>query len=87
MADLDDLFGATLSELATAPHGSFSGHHQLTEAILRRLNEKGLSLEQCADRRIMNRSIATLRRYAREFDLSFPDYVPVKQRPKKGAAA
>lgn len=58
----------------------------LTEALLRRLHEKGLTLEQCADRRIMNRAPATLKAYARRFDLAFPDYVPRKRRPKKGAA-
>lgn len=50
-----------------------------------RLKEKGLTLKQCADRRIMNRSLRTLQAHAREFDLAFPDYVPRKLKPKKAA--
>jgi hypothetical protein len=76
----------TLSEIAEGPHGHVSNHHALTEALLRRLNEKGLTLEQCADRRLMDRSLRTLQAYAREFELSFPDYTPLKLRPKKSAA-
>jgi hypothetical protein len=43
-----DLFGSTLSEIAEGPR--VGGFHGLTEALMRRLCEKGLTLEQLADR-------------------------------------
>lgn len=76
----DDLFGAVLSDIANGPSGA---RDNLTEALLRRLHEKGLTLAQCADKRIMKRSVGTLQKYARQFDLAFPDYIPQKLRPKK----
>lgn len=74
MADTLDLFRDTLTEIASGPHQ----RPRLVEDLLRRLNEKGLTLEQCADAKIMDRSVRTLKRYAREFDLTFPDYTPRK---------
>ena len=80
MAD-PDLFGSTLTDIANGPRvGSFGA---LTEALMRRFAEKGLTLAQLADRRMMNRSLRTLQQHAREFEISFPDYVPMKLRPKK----
>lgn len=81
-----DLLGATLSEIAEASHGK-TDHYAMTKALLCRLQEKGLTLEQCAARQIMNRSLRTLKAYVREFDLAFPDYVPRKLQMKKPMAA
>lgn len=49
---------------------------------MRRLSANGLTLEQCADRRVMNRSIRTLQMYCRRFQIAFADYVPVSMRKK-----
>lgn len=84
MSDTMELFGSTLNEIANGPR--VTGHLELTEALMRRLAEKGLSLEQLSDRRMMKRSLSTLQKYAHQFDLSFPDYVPMKLRPKKDKA-
>lgn len=81
MDNVQNLFGSALSEIANGPRVTEYGG--LTEALIRRLHEKGLTIEQCADRRVMNRSVATLERYARKFELAFPDYVPMALRPKK----
>ena len=74
-----DLIGSVLNDMAAGP--MISDHAALTGALLKRLGEKGLTLAQCADRRIMNRSLRTLEAYAREFKLTFPDYVPMELRP------
>lgn len=77
-----DLFGATLNEIADGPR--ISGQHAaLTEALMRRLAEKGATLEHLASRRMMNRSLRTLKEHARTYEIAFPDYVPMKLRPKK----
>lgn len=71
-----------MTEAADAPHGLVRNHADLTEFLFRRLHEKGLTIAQCADRRVMNRARSTLERYARQFDLAFPDYVPMRLRQK-----
>jgi hypothetical protein len=76
------LLGEVLTDIASGP--SVSGHVELTKALMTRFAEKGLTLAQIADRRMMNRSQATLERYARQFGLQFPDYIPQALRPKKG---
>jgi hypothetical protein len=86
MTDPALLFGETLSEVAEAPYGLVRNRADLTELLFRRLHEKGLTIAQCADRRVMNRAVSTLQGYARKFDLAFPDYVPMKLRPKSGSA-
>lgn len=80
MADTLDLF-EVLGDIANGPR--LGGFAATTEALMRRFSEKGFTLAQLADRRMMNRSIRTLQEHAREFDLTFPDYVPMKLRPKK----
>ncbi len=52
----------------------------LTEALLRQLAAQGLTLEQCADKRVMCRSATTLKRHARKFGIVFSDYAPRKMR-------
>lgn len=73
-----DLFGSVLSDIANGP--KITGHADLTGALMRRLAEKGLSLEQLTDNRVMKRSRATLEARAREFGIAFPDYVPMEMR-------
>jgi Fe-S oxidoreductase len=70
--------GETLTEIANGPH--IGGHAGVTEALMRRLCEKGLPLSHLADPRMMKRSLSTLQAYAREYELAFPDYVPMSLR-------
>lgn len=79
MADVLDLFNTALTDIANGPHN----RPRLAEDLLTRLHGNGLTLEQCADKRVMNRSLDTLKGYARKLKLSFPDYVPMELRPKK----
>ncbi len=53
----------------------------VTEALMRRLHEKGATLEHLSGTRVMRRSVSTLRAHARKFGLAFPDYVPLAMRP------
>lgn len=57
-----------------------TSHATTTRALLTMLRDQGLTLEQCAGPKIMGRKIATLKRWARRFDIAFPDYQP---KPKK----
>lgn len=77
-ADTLDIFKGTLNEIASGPRvSSFQG---LTKDLLRRLSEKGLTLEQCADRKMLNRSVSTLQAHCRAFGIRFPDYTPSNMR-------
>lgn len=80
MSETLSLFGDTLNEIANGPH--VGGFGAVTEALMRRLAEKGLTLEHLSSRQMMNRSIRTLEAHAREFALAFPDYVPMELRKK-----
>lgn len=80
-----DLFGSALSDIASGPHVSTQGG--LTKALMGRLNENGLTIEQLSGPKIMKRSPATLKRHAREFGLVFADYIPRDLRPKRIPAA
>lgn len=80
MAETLELFSEVVNAAANGPHmGSYG---QITKALMERFAEKGLTLMQLSDRRMMNRSIATLEAHARKFGLSFPDYVPNALRRK-----
>lgn len=74
MSDTLDMFASAVNDLANGP--KISSFHELTEGLLRRLAEKGLTLEQCSDRKMMNRSIRTLKQHCRDYEISFPDYTP-----------
>lgn len=83
MADTLDMFvaaGETLTDMANGPH--IGGHSGITEALMRRFCEKGLPLSHLADSRMMKRSLATLQAHAREYELAFPDYVPMSLRKR-----
>lgn len=53
-----------------------TAHSRTTEALLIRLRDQGLTLEQCAAPKIMNRKLRTLKNWCRRFQISFPDYTP-----------
>lgn len=73
-----DMFAGVVKEIAAGPR--VSSFQNLTADLLRRLSEKGLTLEQCADRRLLNRSISTLEGHCREYGIRFPDYTPSNMR-------
>jgi hypothetical protein len=79
MAETLELFGTALAEIADGPHVG-SSHASLTEALMRRLAEKGATLDHLCDRKMMKRSRATLEARARQFGIAFPDYVPMALR-------
>ena len=76
----NDMFTEAVNDLANGPH--MSSFMTMTGALLRRLSEKGLTLEQCTDRKMLNRSRRTLEAHCRQFEIAFPDYTPVSMRPK-----
>jgi hypothetical protein len=73
-----DMFAGVINEMANGPR--VSSFHGLTKDLLRRLSEKGLTLEQCASRKMLNRSVGTLQSRCREFGIRFPDYTPANMR-------
>jgi len=75
-----DMFAEAMKDVADGPH--LSSFMNMTGALLRRLSEKGLTLEQCTERKMLNRSRRTLEAHCRQFEISFPDYTPVSMRPK-----
>lgn len=78
MVETMDLFTGTLNDLANGPH--LRGRETLTRALMTRLAEKGLTLDECAGRLMMDRKRATLEAHARKYGLAFPDYVPMTLR-------
>lgn len=75
-----DLFADALTEVANGPRvGGFAG---TTEALMRRLAEKGATLAHLSTKPMMNRSVRTLEAHAREFGIAFPDYVPMALRKR-----
>lgn len=79
-ADTGDLFKATLTEIANGP--KTTGYMATTEALMRRMAEKGATLEQLTGRKFLNRSRRTLEAHCRKFQIAFPDYVPEALRPR-----
>lgn len=75
-----DMFAEAVRDVADGPQ--LSSFMNMTGALLRRLSEKGLTLEQCTDRKMLNRSRRTLEAHCRQFEIAFPDYTPVSMRPK-----
>ena len=75
--DIADVIGA----LQRGP--ILSTHQARVRAIMEHFASAGLTLATCADARHLNRSLSTLKRYAREQGLQFPDYVPMALRPPK----
>ena len=73
-----DMFGAALREMADGP--KLTSYQELTEGLLRRLSEKGLTLDQCAGRKMLNRARSTLERHCTEYGIRFPDFIPANMR-------
>jgi hypothetical protein len=73
-----DMFKSAVQEIAAGPR--VNSFHGLTKSLLERLAEKGLTLEQCADRRMLNRSLSTLQAHCRDYGIRFPDYTPSNMR-------
>lgn len=72
---------SVLGALADGP--ILTTHRKRMDAILKHFHAAGLTLETCADKQHMNRSVTTLQKYARRLGLVFPDYHPQALRPKK----
>lgn len=73
-----DLFNTALREIANGP--KTTGFQQLTESLMRRMAEKGATLEQLTDRKMLNRSRSTLEAHAVTFGIRFPDFTPANMR-------
>lgn len=72
-----------LLDLANAPLRPGTFHQRQMEALLRYYQKTGFTLAQCADPKHLNRTVGTLKDYAKRFSLAFPDYVPTELRPPK----
>jgi hypothetical protein len=73
-----DLFADALRDIASGPHGT--DFQKLTEGLMRRMAEKGATLDQLCDRKMLNRSRATLEGHAKKFGIRFPDFIPPNMR-------
>lgn len=82
MSETMDMFKGALQELADRPLGKqhATGFQVLTEGLLRRLSEKGLTLEECAGRKMLDRSLSTLQGHCTKFGIRFPDFIPANMR-------
>lgn len=78
MPETLSLFSTALNEIAEGPR--VTSHVALTEALMRRMAEKGATLDDLTDRKMMKRSRATLERYAKRFQIAFPDFTPSNMR-------
>lgn len=60
-------------------------HRAKMGELMRRFSAAGVSLQTLSGPRYLGRKVGTLRRYARDFGLVFPDYVPIalRQRNRK----
>lgn len=74
MPETLELFGDALREIANGPRST--SFQDLTEGLMRRLAEKGVTLEQLCDRKMLNRARSTLEARATKFGIRFPDFVP-----------
>lgn len=76
---MSDLFGSVLTDIAETKRAG----DDVTEPLMRRLHEKGMSLSDMGGPKIMARAQSTLRAHARRLGLAFNDYVPRDLRPKR----
>lgn len=74
-SDIRDILG----EMASGP---ITCDTKLVQ-VLKHFSAKGVPLSTCADRRHTGRKLSTPKRYACEYSLKFPDWVPRHMRPKK----
>jgi hypothetical protein len=64
------------------PEGRLVGHKAKIKHLLLTYSERGLTLEAVSQPRVMRRSVSVLKRYCREFKISFPDYTPNSMKVK-----
>lgn len=69
--DISEILGSIQSD-----EPLLSTHRRKIETLMRHFQAAGLTLDEAADSRHLARSIETLKSYAREFRLRFPDYCP-----------
>lgn len=62
------------------------------KTLMEHFAARKIPISTCADSRHLNRSVSTVKGYAREFGLRFPDYIPMvlrtaeeMKRPRKAA--
>jgi len=55
-------------------------YRRKVKAALEFYSARGLTLKHISDKKIMNRTVAVLKRHARIHGLSFPDYKPRKNK-------
>ena len=62
----------------TAPgyEGPLSTHRARIVYLMRYFSERQVSLKEVAGPGYLNRAVSTLKRYARTYNIAFPDYVP-----------
>jgi len=70
-SDISEILG----EIASSGP-ALTKHSKKLNAILTHFSEKKIPLSVCADKRHLNRKVATLKKRARHLGLSFPDYTP-----------
>ena len=75
-----DMFKDAVDDIANGPR--VTSYQELTEGLMRRMAEKGATLEQLTGRKFLNRSRRTLEAHCRKFGIAFPDYTPASMRPK-----
>lgn len=75
--DIKDILG----EMIRGP--ILETHRNKINALMRHFAKAGLTVATICDARHLRRAPSTIKRYARELDLQFPDYIPMKLRPKK----
>ena len=78
----NDLFIDSIQKVGNG--GLIGGYRDLTDALMLEFCRRGMTLEFLSGKRVMNRSIKTLRGHARRLGLEFPDYVPRALRQKAG---
>jgi hypothetical protein len=76
-SDIADILG----ELQRGP--ILNEHRDKIDALMRHFARAGLTIATVCDARHLDRAVSTVRGYARELDLIFPDYTPRHLRPKK----
>lgn len=76
--DIRDILGEIAS---TGPiHTNFRSR---IKTLMEHFAAKRIPLDVCADARHLNRSLSTLKGYARDYRLRFPDYVPMDLRTEE----
>lgn len=78
----DNLLHDVLSDISSSGP-LLSDHQERMEACLRHFAARQLTLSTISGPRYLNRAESTLKRYAQNLGLQFPDYIPMALRPPK----